>query len=169
MAIPEGFWVIPNDSPYFDKTIGPFYLTKRDDKWIIGMMTSERHVRGKGFVAGLVTATLADYAMGHVVCRALWPDKAELDANQIKLVTVSLNVDFIASPPAGAWCVKENEPFDVALRRFKRTIEKLGLLTDLRAREFYEKPTAERKRKKAAAVKRNYKRIRSMQLPKKLY
>ena len=57
----------------------------------------------------------------------------------------------------------------VALRRFKRTIEKLGLLTDLRAREFYEKPTAERKRKKAAAVKRNYKRIRSMQLPKKLY
>jgi small subunit ribosomal protein S21 len=45
--------------------------------------------------------------------------------------------------------VKENEPFDVALRRFKRTIEKLGLLTDLRAREFYEKPTAERKRKKA--------------------
>jgi small subunit ribosomal protein S21 len=65
--------------------------------------------------------------------------------------------------------VKDNEPFDVALRRFKRTIEKLGLLTDLRAREFYEKPTAERKRKKAAAVKRNYKRIRAMQLPKKLY
>ena len=62
--------------------------------------------------------------------------------------------------------VKENEPFDVALRRFKRTIEKLGLLT---AREFYEKPTAERKRKKAAAVKRHYKRVRSMQLPKKLY
>jgi small subunit ribosomal protein S21 len=65
--------------------------------------------------------------------------------------------------------VKENEPFDVALRRFKRTIEKLGLLTDLRAREFYEKPTAERKRKKAAAVKRHFKRVRSMQLPKKLY
>ena len=51
--------------------------------------------------------------------------------------------------------VKENEPFDVALRRFKRTIEKLGLLTDLRAREFYEKPTAERKRKKAAADQRS--------------
>jgi small subunit ribosomal protein S21 len=65
--------------------------------------------------------------------------------------------------------VKDNEPFDVALRRFKRTIEKLGLLTDLRAREFYEKPTAERKRKKAAAVKRHYKRVRSMQLPKKMY
>jgi len=30
--------------------------------------------------------------------------------------------------------VKENEPFDVALRRFKRTIEKIGLLTELRAK-----------------------------------
>ena len=65
--------------------------------------------------------------------------------------------------------VKENEPFDVALRRFKCTIEKTGLITELRAREFYEKPTAERKRKKAAAVKRHFKRIRSMMLPKKLY
>ena len=55
------------------------------------------------------------------------------------------------------------------MRRFKRTIEKSGLLTELRAREFYEKPTAERKRKKAAAVKRHYKRLRSMMLPKKLY
>ena len=55
--------------------------------------------------------------------------------------------------------VKDNEPFDVALRRFKRTIEKLGLLTDLRAREFYEKPTQMRKRKAAAAVKRHAKKV----------
>jgi small subunit ribosomal protein S21 len=65
--------------------------------------------------------------------------------------------------------LKENEPFDVALRRFKRAIEKTGLLTDLRAREFYEKPTAERKRKHAAAVKRRYKRLRSQMLPPKMY
>ena len=65
--------------------------------------------------------------------------------------------------------LKENEPFEVAMRRFKRTIEKIGLLTDLRAREFYEKPTAERKRKKAAAVKRHYKRIRSQTLPERKY
>ena len=55
--------------------------------------------------------------------------------------------------------VKENEPFEVAMRRFKRTIEKTGLLTELRAREFYEKPTAERKRKAAAAVKRHQKKV----------
>ena len=65
--------------------------------------------------------------------------------------------------------IKDNEPFEVALRRFKRTIEKTGLLTELRAREFYEKPTAERKRKKAAAVQRHYKRIRSQQLPPRMY
>ena len=65
--------------------------------------------------------------------------------------------------------LKENEPFEVAMRRFKRTIEKTGLLTELRAREFYEKPTSERKRKHAAAVKRTYKRLKSQQLPPKLY
>ena len=65
--------------------------------------------------------------------------------------------------------VKENEPFDVALRRFKRSCEKAGVLAEVRSREFYEKPTAERKRKKAAAVKRHFKRVRSMQLPKKLF
>ena len=65
--------------------------------------------------------------------------------------------------------VKENEPFEVAMRRFKRTVEKTGLLTELRARELYEKPTAERKRHRAAAVKRHFKRLRSQQLPPRLY
>jgi small subunit ribosomal protein S21 len=65
--------------------------------------------------------------------------------------------------------LKENEPFEVAMRRFKRTIEKMGLLTELRAREFYEKPTQERKRKLAAAVKRQHKRLRSQTLPPKMY
>ena len=55
--------------------------------------------------------------------------------------------------------VKENEPFDVALRRFKRSCEKAGLLAEVRRREFYEKPTAVRKRKAAAAVKRHAKKV----------
>ena len=55
--------------------------------------------------------------------------------------------------------VRENEPFDIALRRFKRSCEKAGVLAEVRRREFYEKPTAERKRKKAAAVKRHMKRL----------
>ena len=55
--------------------------------------------------------------------------------------------------------VKENEPFDVALRRWKRTCEKAGVLSEVRRREFYEKPTAVRKRKAAAAVKRHLKKL----------
>jgi small subunit ribosomal protein S21 len=55
--------------------------------------------------------------------------------------------------------VKENEPFEVALRRFKRTCEKAGVLSEVRRREFYEKPTSVRKRKAAAAVKRHMKKI----------
>jgi len=54
--------------------------------------------------------------------------------------------------------IRENEHFDAALRRFKRACEKAGILTELRKREYYEKPTQERKRKKAAAVKRQLKR-----------
>lgn len=50
--------------------------------------------------------------------------------------------------------VRENEPFDVAMRRFKRSCEKAGVLAEVHKREFYEKPTQERKRKAAASVKR---------------
>jgi small subunit ribosomal protein S21 len=54
--------------------------------------------------------------------------------------------------------VRENEHFDAALRRFKRACEKAGILSELRRREYYEKPTQERKRKKAAAIKRQMKK-----------
>jgi small subunit ribosomal protein S21 len=59
--------------------------------------------------------------------------------------------------------VKENEPFDVAIRRFRRACEKAGVLTEVRRREFYEKPTSIRKRKRAAAVKRHMKRLARQQ------
>lgn len=50
--------------------------------------------------------------------------------------------------------VREGESFDIAIRRFKRSCEKAGVLSEVRRREYYEKPTAVRKRKAAAAVKR---------------
>ncbi len=55
--------------------------------------------------------------------------------------------------------VRDNESFDIAMRRFKRSCEKAGTLTEVRRREFYEKPTSVRKRKAAAAVKRHQKKI----------
>lgn len=65
--------------------------------------------------------------------------------------------------------VKENESFEVVIRRFKRIVDKAGVLTELRSREYYEKPTAARKRKLAAAIKRHSKRLRAQALPVKLY
>jgi small subunit ribosomal protein S21 len=66
--------------------------------------------------------------------------------------------------------VRENEPFDVALRRFKRSCEKAGTLAEVRRREAYEKPTTVRKRKAAAAVKRNQKKVsRQIQHRVRLY
>ncbi|QNS01805.1 MAG: 30S ribosomal protein S21 [Buchnera aphidicola (Pentalonia nigronervosa)] len=55
--------------------------------------------------------------------------------------------------------IRENEPFDVALRRFKRSCEKAGILSEIRRREFYEKPTTERKRARASAIKRLTKKL----------
>jgi len=78
-------------------------------------------------------------------------------------------VKYAARPGLGSKCssgafmpnvkVRENEPFEFALRRFKRTCEKAGVLAETRKREFYEKPTQERKRKAAAAVKRHLRRV----------
>ncbi len=59
--------------------------------------------------------------------------------------------------------LKEHEPFEVALRRFKRTCEKAGTLSEVRRREYYEKPTSVRKRKAAAAVKRQMKKVARVQ------
>jgi len=55
--------------------------------------------------------------------------------------------------------IREHESFDGAMRRFKRLCEKAGIPGKVRQIEFYEKPTAKRKRKRAAAVKRLHKRI----------
>lgn len=55
--------------------------------------------------------------------------------------------------------IRETEPFDVALRRFKRACEKAGIIAEARRREYYEKPTWARKRKKASAIKRLAKRL----------
>ena len=52
--------------------------------------------------------------------------------------------------------VKENESLDSALRRFKRSCAKAGVLSEVREREHYEKPSVKRKKKSEAARKRKY-------------
>jgi small subunit ribosomal protein S21 len=56
-----------------------------------------------------------------------------------------------------------------ALRKFKKKVLESGKLQELREREFYEKPTTERKRKKGQAARRWKKKIADQSLPKKLY
>ena len=55
--------------------------------------------------------------------------------------------------------VKENEPIEVALRRFKKLCERTGVLSELRKREHYEKPSVRRKKKSIAARKKAMKRV----------
>ncbi len=63
--------------------------------------------------------------------------------------------------------VKDNEPFELALRRFRRSCEKSGLFTEMRRREAYEKPTTVRKRKAAAARKRELKKMSRSRLTRR--
>jgi len=52
--------------------------------------------------------------------------------------------------------VGKNETLDSALRRFKRSCQKSGVLSELRRREHYEKPSVKRKKKSEAARKRRF-------------
>ncbi len=53
--------------------------------------------------------------------------------------------------------LKDNESLDNALRRFKRSCAKDGILSEVRKREHYEKPSVKRKKKSEAARKRKFK------------
>lgn len=58
--------------------------------------------------------------------------------------------------------VRDNEPFEIAMKRFKKTVEKAGVLTELRRREYFDKPSVRRKKKEAAARKRAAKKLKRM-------
>ena len=51
--------------------------------------------------------------------------------------------------------VKENESLDSALKRFKRSCAKAGVLSDLRKKEYYLSPSVKRRKKSEAARKKN--------------
>ena len=53
--------------------------------------------------------------------------------------------------------VQKGESLDSALRRFKRSCQKAGVLSEVRKREHYEKPSVKRKLKSEAARKRKFK------------
>ena len=56
--------------------------------------------------------------------------------------------------------MKDGEPFEAVIKRFKKTVEKDGVLGEIRKREHYEKPSVKRKKKSIAAKKRAVKKLR---------
>jgi small subunit ribosomal protein S21 len=57
--------------------------------------------------------------------------------------------------------IRDNESIESAIRRFKKTCEKAGILAELRKREHFEKPSIKKKKKAIAARKRALKRARN--------
>jgi small subunit ribosomal protein S21 len=62
----------------------------------------------------------------------------------------------------GVYLNDDDFNFDIALRRFKKQVEKAGILSELKKRQHYEKPSVMRKKKKAAARKRLVKKMRKI-------
>ncbi len=56
--------------------------------------------------------------------------------------------------------VNADEPIEMAIKRFRKQVERAGVISECRRREAYEKPSVARKRKEAAARKRLMKRLR---------
>jgi len=58
--------------------------------------------------------------------------------------------------------LREGEPFESAIKRFKKQVERAGVLSEVRKREFYEKPSVKKKKKAIAARKRALKKMSKM-------
>lgn len=58
--------------------------------------------------------------------------------------------------------VREGEAFEQAFRRFKKSCEKTGILSEVKKREHYEKPSIRKKKKSIAARKRLIKKMKKM-------
>lgn len=65
--------------------------------------------------------------------------------------------------------LRDGDDIGRALRKFKNKVEDGGTLKALQKKEFYEKPTTARKRKKAAGKARYQKKLQKEQLPPKMY
>lgn len=69
----------------------------------------------------------------------------------------------------GSTVYVKNDNVEQAIRKLKKRLQDNGMLQELRDREFYEKPTAARKKKASAAKNRWKKKVASQKLPPKLY
>lgn len=59
--------------------------------------------------------------------------------------------------------IEEGEPLEKAIKRFKRMVEKEGIIREWKKREYFEKPSTIRNRKKKASERKQMKKVRKMQ------
>ncbi|MDO8409068.1 MAG: PaaI family thioesterase [Phenylobacterium sp.] len=99
-APPEGF--LPHDrrSPLTEPW-EPLFVRRTDTAVILGLRAGPAHANGRGFVHGGLLMALADNAMG-LTC-------AHLLAGDRSLVTVNLNLDFLAVAQLGQWLAFETD------------------------------------------------------------
>jgi small subunit ribosomal protein S21 len=69
--------------------------------------------------------------------------------------------------PIPAIIVGEDEPLDKAVKRFKRMVEKEGVVREWRKREFFEKPSTIKNRKKKALERKRMKKLRKVRSSKR--
>jgi uncharacterized protein (TIGR00369 family) len=92
--IPEGFKAL-NRGGQFLAQLGPLYLRKAGDQYIIGLRIEERHTNIRGIAHGGMLLTLADSALGIVLSSSRTPPQP--------MVTVNLSTDFVESANPGDW------------------------------------------------------------------
>jgi len=81
----------------------------------------------------------------------------------LNVARTDVRVREVSSLP-GVYLNEDEYSFDIALRRFKKQVEKAGILSEMKKRQHYEKPSVMRKKKKAAARKRLMKKIRKLNM-----
>ena len=86
--------------------------------------------------------------------RPAWTDQASPCLVRLPKGVISLPGVFLT----------DDDNFDIALRRFKKQVEKAGILSEMKKRQHYEKPSVMRKKKKAAARKRLLKKMRKINM-----
>jgi small subunit ribosomal protein S21 len=65
--------------------------------------------------------------------------------------------------------VSEDEALEKAIKRFKRMVEKEGIVREWRRREFYEKPSTVRNRKRKAMERKRIRKLHKVHGPRKRF
>ena len=99
--VPDGYGPIFRSSPVLD-ALGHFYSRGEGPTLELGLLVSANHVNARDILHGGVIATFADIGLGYLMAFG--------SATPRRLVTVSLNVDFVGTAKLGDWVSLAMDP-----------------------------------------------------------